>query len=776
MKLFDKFLKKLKTNRNTFLTYILTLISIYILVDRVVELLFLFFSGISLSYWGPIQYTLAIACPIFAFLFSGSSSFTKSDKVKLSFMYTYVVVLYTIVISMIVQWLNEILWILLMSLPNYVGLITTSSELIKPAFTAIALYIPLTTFFMIFKFIYMKVNDSVDIRDSVLDFNGIDLSPAPKNIGPYTCENIICTDSELGKPVKIAEDKRFESTLVVGPSGTGKTTMVIEPMVARDIEKKLFFEETAKEMGFTALKTGIATLSAPFNNDFLNKHFNLNMLKPVESKLKIYKTYMKKMIIDSSSDDIKYKNLGITAISPDYTSIENMIKIANNFNIPYNLIDPDNPDSIGINPFTFDDPLKTAVAISSVLKSMYNTTHTDVEEAFRDNVTSQAIENLSILLKVMYPKLNDGDLPNLTDMLEMLTDFDLVEEMCRKMEYDPELSTKYKMQIAYFKKNFYRSGSGRIDTEKFVYSAVTQLDNLLRNEGVRNILCNRNDNINFDQSLENGEVTFVCTRRGDLGAATHKAFGLFFIILMQYSVLRRPGNERNRVPHFLYIDEFPDFLCKDIDAIFTLYRKYRVGTLIAAQNLEQLGSKVYSRYRQTILANCSNKLLFGGATPEDREWWSKEFGNKRKWKYKNDYNTEKGTYDQKYGGIEYGWTEYFKPDKLGSLKAKQCAYKVLNPKGGLQIGKGKVAFVDSQYKEKQKVKFFNFEKFTSGISDESDSRLRRKPKFNYGNVDFTDSNNSAEIDPIKTDTSDSSFLFDNDDAIIVDLKRGNSNK
>lgn len=78
--------------------------------------------------------------------------------------------------------------------------------------------------------------------------------------------------------------------------------------------------------------------------------------------------------------------------------------------------------------------------------------------------------------------------------------------------------------------------------------------------------------------------------------------------------------------------EFPDFLCKDIDAIFTLYRKYRVGTLIAAQNLEQLGSKVYSRYRQTILANCSNKLLFGGATPEDREWWSKEFGNKRKWK------------------------------------------------------------------------------------------------------------------------------------------------
>ena len=75
-------------------------------------------------------------------------------------------------------------------------------------------------------------------------------------------------------------------------------------------------------------------------------------------------------------------------------------------------------------------------------------------------------------------------------------------------------------------------------------------------------------------------------------------------------------------------------MSKDIDAVFTLYRKYCIGTTIVAQNLDQLGSKVYSKNRQTILSNCANKLLFGGATPDDREWWSKEFGNKRKWKYK----------------------------------------------------------------------------------------------------------------------------------------------
>ena len=50
MKYIDKFLKLLKTDRNTFFTYILTLITGFIIVDRVVELLIMFFTGMSVSY------------------------------------------------------------------------------------------------------------------------------------------------------------------------------------------------------------------------------------------------------------------------------------------------------------------------------------------------------------------------------------------------------------------------------------------------------------------------------------------------------------------------------------------------------------------------------------------------------------------------------------------------------------------------------------------------------------------------------------------------------
>jgi hypothetical protein len=170
----------LKTDKNTFLTYILTLFSIYIAVDRLVELLFLFFSGTSVSYWGPIKYTFALACPVFAFLFSGASSFCTSRKIKLSFFYLYCISLYIIGISMIIQWSNLILWLLFTSVPNYVGIVTEFSELVKPAFTSLALYLPIVTVPMLFKFTYVGVNDTLLQIESIYDYGGINL----KEISP----------------------------------------------------------------------------------------------------------------------------------------------------------------------------------------------------------------------------------------------------------------------------------------------------------------------------------------------------------------------------------------------------------------------------------------------------------------------------------------------------------------------------------------------------------------------------------------------------------------
>ena len=518
---------------------------------------------------------------------------------------------------------------------------------------------------------------------------------------------MLCVDTESGEDVVIPETKRLESFLVVGVSGSGKTTMIYEPMIARDMDRKFFFKEISKEMGYTALRTGIATLNSPYDNDFLNKNFSLTMLTPNPDKVDLYNAYMKKMILSSAGGKYIYRDFGLTYLSADYESIEKMLGVAKNYNLKVNLIDPNNADSPGINPFVYDDPIKTGMAISSVLKGLYATSRPDLQMAFRENAAIQIIENLSILLKEMYPRLNDGDLPNLEDLLNMMNDFSLVEDMCNQMKEIPELADKYKILIKYFENNFYADGKDLANTKTSVFNASAELDNLLRYPGVKNILCNRTNNLVYDQVLENGEITFVCTRRGDLGANAHKAFGIFFLLLMQQSVLSRPGNDNTRIPHFLYIDDFPEFLCKAIEPIFTVYRKYKVGNILSAQTLSQLGDEK-GNFKDEILANCVNKAIFGNALPEDVQWWQTELQDKREWTWNSSYETSSKKdnygYDTKYGNIEYKWKPNYQAGKIMALKSKQILFKVKDSKGKSYVAKGKLDFLEAKYKEPKKSK------------------------------------------------------------------------
>lgn len=769
MKIIDNFLKKLGVSRNTFATYILTLLTVYLAVDRIVEFMLMLFTGVSYSYWGPIQYTFALACPIFAYLFSGPSEFSVTKARKVTLFYIYIIGLSIIAISMFTQWLNMAAWLLLVFNPGYVDLVSEFSDLIRPALTSLTLLFPIIMIPKVFNFLYFGVNDSNDMTRSIWDYGGIDLSDKKQGHGPYTCEVFLCQDSETAKMITIPESSRYQSLFVCGASGSGKTSLVYEPLIARDLERKFFFREVSKEMGFTALKTGIAVLNRPYDNDYLNANFNLNMLVPVSDKLDVYKGYMKKMILDSSSE-ITYKNCGITVLSPDREISDHMLSVCKNFGLTYNIIDPADKNSIGLNPFVYDDTNKIAITISSVLRTMLDISKEEPDETYRESVVIQAIENVSILLKEMYPRMNDGMLPNLEDLLKLLSNFDLVEKMCEILAHDETLKEKYAIQLAYFKKNFYKNGINKESTEKYIDAAINQLDKLLRLPGVKSILCNRNKNINFDDMLANGDITFVCTRRGDLGASSHRAFGLFFLISMQNAVLRRPGSENSRVPNFLYIDEFPDFICKATEPIFTMYRKYKIGTTISAQNLEQLDSSNSKGSKQTILANCANKIFTGGGNIEELTWWEKEFGQKREWTMQNSIDFDKMKYDSKHGAVKWEFIPYFKAGKLQSLGTKDCAYKIRGGSGKPMAGQGKLNFLDSKYKEPKKIKNFDFGKYSDGVTTETEDTENglNKKKFNLKNLDFTDERN--EFNPVLTDTTDSNYLFDNEDAIVVNFK------
>ena len=304
---------------------------------------------------------------------------------------------------------------------------------------------------------------------------------------------------------------------------------------------------------------------------------------------------------------------------------------------------------------------------------------------------------------------------------------------------------KYKILIKYFEKNFYNPpydlmgrpipgtvGSGRRETEQFLYGATTQLDNLMRHDRVKEILCCRDRNLDFDEVLAKGQCVAVCTRRGELGSLLAKPFGMFYILSMQDAVLRRPGNENTRIPHFLYIDEFPDFVNKETETCFTLFRKYRCAMIVAIQNLSQLArTESMKFYKQVVVSNTKTHLIFGDTNVEDSAYWSESFGKREVLNVGNSLKTtpmaqikegSTGISNESYS-MKVGWTDKIKPHVLNQLPFKTLFYTYRDARGDIKKGKGKTEFLEKKYTQKHEKTTYDFVRYVTFLDDKHSAQL-----------------------------------------------------
>ena len=729
--LIESLFKKLhiKTNPNKVLSFLLYGISIVIALFSLSRILSLLIGDAKIiNNTSPYLYSLYIILPVLAFSYFVNSGMAKSDAIKIKmFIFTFSITS-IIVGGMSSSWINSGAWYILERLPNYKEVLETYPELFAPAIKSLCAVLPFIGIFKIIDYFLLIYRDE-DLTKAIGGFSGISATSTDKDTGAFSCETVICKAKGTSVPVVVPEKKRYEATLVQGATGTGKTATVLLPMSALDLEKKFFFREYSKKIGYSLLKRGIAYINGPFNNEYINRNFTLKYLKPKRGMEEEFMAAVKPLVqyVDQSSGEISYRNLGITVVENDGNYISNFISVAKNFDIDVLSIDPAAPETtLSINPFAIEDPAKVASIVADVLNAMYENSGgggSSKSDPFFTQVTIDAFQNLSILLKEMHPILNNGEIASLEDMLHLLYNFDKVEEMTEEMKKIPELEQKYKLLIAYFEKNFYKPslningyeipgtrGSGRKDTEKFLYGAITQLNNLIRNPGLKAALCGKQNILNFDKALEDGSIITACSRKGDLGMIQAKAFGMFFILQFQDAVLRRKGNEDSRTPHFLYIDEFPEYITKDMEVMFTLFRKYRCGVTIALQNLSQLEKSGKGYYRQTVLANTKTQIVFGDTVPEDSAYWEQAFGKEKKPDQTSRYDLSSGEI-KKSTGIEIKKKDRAEAYKIQDQGFGGVYYKTKNAAGKTIYGQGKTSFLDSKYKEHFDTDMYNFEKY-----------------------------------------------------------------
>ena len=97
---------------------------------------------------------------------------------------------------------------------------------------------------------------------------------------------------------------------------------------------------------------------------------------------------------------------------------------------------------------------------------------------------------------------------------------------------------------------------------------------------------------------------------------------------VKLSALKRAKiDEKDRVPHYLYVDEFQNYVSQSFESILSEARKYKVGLVVAHQYTDQLkqeGLGGNMDLSKTIFGNIGNMFVFKVGAP-DAEFLTKEF-------------------------------------------------------------------------------------------------------------------------------------------------------
>lgn len=166
--------------------------------------------------------------------------------------------------------------------------------------------------------------------------------------------------------------------------------------------------------------------------------------------------------------------------------------------------------------------------------------------------------------------------------------------------------------------------SSNTQKQTLIEGAANRLRKFLRNETIRNIIGQSERVLNFSEVMDEGKIVLVNLNGG--GIISHDNSKLLGVLLVneifRCAKLRNP-RDADLKPFYFYIDEFAQFLTRDIARTLEEARKFKLFMVLAHQHLAQLKQEDEYLYA-SVLTNCKNKVVFGGLSREDAQIMSDE--------------------------------------------------------------------------------------------------------------------------------------------------------
>ncbi len=258
--------------------------------------------------------------------------------------------------------------------------------------------------------------------------------------------------------------------------------------------------------------------------------------------------------------------------------------------IYFNPADVDFP--IAFNPMEVLDPkLKTHTCseLIGVLKRMFESWGPRLEYILR----------YSLLALLDYPDAT------MLDITRILTDKKFREEVLTYVE-DPVVRNFWTVEFASW-------------NDKFAAEAVAPVLNKVgaftANPIVRNIIGQPKSSFNIRKIMDERKILIVNLSRGLIGEDNASLLGALLVTKIQMGAMSRADIEQTeRVPFYLYVDEFQNFATDSFATILSEARKYALNLTVANQYIAQMSMEV----KDAVFGNVGSIVSFRTSADDAR--------------------------------------------------------------------------------------------------------------------------------------------------------------
>lgn len=416
---------------------ILFLHMLYFIFRFLVSLYRLDYSFIPLH---PVYLVFWVVAPILLYLYGTKYSFYNFHQIKLLCLGSVLSSAFLILLSLIYCGLSRIFLPAILRLPVDEAFTKNMVLLLGRIVTQLPL-IPIGL--LLSKGVFFALRDPA-CRKQILAYkitHSIEPESQKKNEIAYNMN--IVRDINTGKNITIYAKDRFLHTLIDGTSGTGKTSSTILPAIRDDLNMRCKAEDMQKFHVKQLESAGLITYSPPANT----RSFSVNDCIPIVKQPED----ISPADIDHKLKDIQeelenirlnYPICGLTVLAPDDSLTDDVCRLCDARDIPYNRIDAvrdadgkHKKNTIGLNPFYIPTHMedeeknqmivKRAVIFSDVMQAI-----TDLKgkaDSYFTGLNRQMIANLAILVMATVPILRRRQATP-TDLQAIINNFNLLTE------------------------------------------------------------------------------------------------------------------------------------------------------------------------------------------------------------------------------------------------------------------------------------------------------------------------------------------------------------